>query len=371
MLLIIIRILIMIFCMLPFLATEMIAGSMLCFLVAFACSCFCFFFSNRIFSIVIIYGYLVMCMFFPNALFFFPILVPDIIAKKTYPALILYGVLMILSMDWFVLVGYIYLGFGCILASVLQYICILYENLLEMHKKSCDDSREMTFLLQNTNQVLRQKQDYEIHNATLKERNRIAREIHDNVGHLITRCILMTGALKALNKDEACFESINVLEDTLSNAMENIRNSVHNLHDTSIDLKGHLEEIVKDYSFCTARLVYDAENDFPSAVRYAFISIVKEAFTNTAKHSSATKIDVTVREHPALYQLVIEDNGATAKPYTITFPDENRDNAGIGLINMYDRVKSLQGSLQIMHNTGFKIFVMIPKEKTRSTLNIK
>jgi signal transduction histidine kinase len=42
-----------------------------------------------------------------------------------------------------------------------------------------------------------EKQDYEIYLATLRERNRIAREIHDNVGHMLSRSILQIGALKA------------------------------------------------------------------------------------------------------------------------------------------------------------------------------
>ena len=49
---------------------------------------------------------------------------------------------------------------------------------------------------------MQRNQDYEIYLATLKERNRIAREIHDNVGHMLTRSILQLGALSVINKDE-------------------------------------------------------------------------------------------------------------------------------------------------------------------------
>ena len=47
-----------------------------------------------------------------------------------------------------------------------------------------DDSTEKNLLLEEKNHMLVEKQNYEIYTATLKERNRIAREIHDNVGHL-------------------------------------------------------------------------------------------------------------------------------------------------------------------------------------------
>ena len=61
-------------------------------------------------------------------------------------------------------------------------------------KRTRDDSRERDLLLSQKNKALLEKQDYEIYNATLKERNRIAREIHDNVGHVLSKFILMLGA---------------------------------------------------------------------------------------------------------------------------------------------------------------------------------
>ena len=65
------------------------------------------------------------------------------------------------------------------------------SSLEEELKRTRDDSRERDLLLSQKNKALLEKQDYEIYNATLKERNRIAREIHDNVGHVLSRSILM------------------------------------------------------------------------------------------------------------------------------------------------------------------------------------
>jgi len=53
----------------------------------------------------------------------------------------------------------------------------------------------MAMLLRQKNRELIEKQDYEIRLATLNERGRIAREIHDHVGHLLSRSILQIGAL--------------------------------------------------------------------------------------------------------------------------------------------------------------------------------
>ena len=70
-----------------------------------------------------------------------------------------------------------------------------------------------------------EKQETEVHLATLKERNRIAREIHDNVGHMLSRSILQLGALKALNHDSSLSAPLSELHKTLNTAMDSIRTS--------------------------------------------------------------------------------------------------------------------------------------------------
>lgn len=84
-------------------------------------------------------------------------------------------------------------------AAVLLYGRTRRLNELEQeYKRVRDDSRELTLMLEKKNQDLLEKQDTEVYLATLKERNRIAREIHDNVGHMLSRSILMVGALKTI-----------------------------------------------------------------------------------------------------------------------------------------------------------------------------
>lgn len=72
---------------------------------------------------------------------------------------------------------------------------------------------------------------------TLRERNRIAREIHDNVGHMLSRSILQMGALITIHKEEPLHGQLAGVGETLNQAMNSIRESVHDLHDESIDLR--------------------------------------------------------------------------------------------------------------------------------------
>lgn len=200
---------------------------------------------------------------------------------------------------------------------------------------------------------MQEKQDYEIYNATLKERNRIAREIHDNVGHVLSRSILMVGAAKIINKDPGMTAMLKNLEDSLNHAMNSIRNSVHDLHDEAVNLEEVEKSLVHEFTFCSVQMVYDMTREVPREVKYCFISITKEAFANIMKHSNATKVQLILREHPGLYQLCIEDNGTDA------FYDPEK--SGIGIVNMKERVNALGGTIQIFTDKGFRIFITIPK----------
>lgn len=216
-----------------------------------------------------------------------------------------------------------------------------------------DDSRERSLLLAQKNKALLEKQDYEIYNATLKERNRIAREIHDNVGHVLSRSILLVGALKTINKDAGSAPLLQKLEDSLNAAMNSIRSSVHDLHDEAVNLEEAERSMAKEFSFCPVEFHYDMSRNIPREVKYCFISITKEALANVMRHSNATMVSITLREHPALYQLCIEDNGTSL--------ELKEKKEGIGIVNMRERVTALKGTLQISKEKGFRIFIAIPK----------
>ena len=243
--------------------------------------------------------------------------------------------------------------FGFLLAFFMERNTAKRQSLEEELRRTQDDSKERNLLLSQKNKALQEKQDYEIYNATLKERNRIAREIHDNVGHVLSRSILMVGAAKTINKDPGMTAMLKNLEDSLNHAMNSIRNSVHDLHDEAVNLEEVEKSLVREFTFCPVQMVYDMTREVPREVKYCFISITKEAFANIMKHSNATKVQLILREHPGLYQLCIEDNGKDA------FYDPEK--SGIGIANMKERVNALGGTIQIFTDKGFRIFITIPK----------
>ena len=251
------------------------------------------------------------------------------------------------------------------------------DELEQEYKRSRDDSRELTLMLEKKNQDLLEKQDTEVYLATLKERNRIAREIHDNVGHMLSRSILMVGALKAINQNETLKVPMEQLDQTLNEAMTNVRQSVHDLHDESVNLKEVMESLTAEFSFCSVQLTYDMGYDIPKEIKYSFIAITKEALNNVMRHSNADEVKILVREHPWLYQLIIEDNGTAHGQIQ---PDGHREehaaqeragksgnirkteSNGIGIKNMKERIRMLGGNMQIQKENGFRIFITVPKQ---------
>lgn len=245
--------------------------------------------------------------------------------------------------------------FAILLSLCLVWLTSSYNKLYHQFIHTVDEHTEQQILLKEKNQALLAKQDAEVHAATLAERNRIAREIHDNVGHLLSRTLLMTGAIQTMNHTEELKLPLEQLEDSLNQAMTSIRENVHNLHDEAVNLENAAKQLVQAFQFCPVCLIYDIGYEPPVVIRYTFLAITKEALANIIKHSNATQGKIVMREHPGLYQLEISDNGTDIDS---SFSYQ----AGIGLNNMQERISQLHGTLTFDTSNGFRIFITIPKE---------
>lgn len=223
----------------------------------------------------------------------------------------------------------------------------LKEELKVLH----DNQTEKDMIQKEHDRMLMENQNNMIYMATLKERNRIAREIHDNVGHTLTRSILQLGAIKAINTEPVLKKPLEDLHGSLGDAMTNIRKSVHDLHDESIDLESSIRQLTEGISALDIHVDYDMSNTIPKDIKYSFIAITKEAVSNAVKHSNGDTLDILLREHPGFYQLIVKDNGTDIKI----------NNTGIGLANITDRVNAMKGTLKISTDNGFKLLITVAK----------
>lgn len=314
--------------------------------------------------------YMILSFICPQFLLFTPVVLYGILGDRDYVAAAALEVLCVWRYGPVSPAVVCLTVVGSMVAGLLQSQTDRYLKLEEKFCKTRDDGAEKNLLLKEKNQSILEKQDYEIYTATLRERNRIAREIHDNVGHMLSRAILMVGAMKAVHGDGRLSASMEQLEETLNAAMTSVRKSVHDIHDESVNLKEILESLVKEFSFCPARLEYDMGYDVPREIRYSFIAIVKEALHNISEHSNATRAEVIAREHPAFYQLIIEDNGTAGSKslkYTQDGLPGSDGSSGIGLKNMKDRVDSFGGNIDIRRGRGWRIYITVPKKTHKET----
>lgn len=326
---------------------------------------------------VLIAVYFVTALFFPELCSFLPLIFYDCGKDKFYWSVVglglylryqegatepLYGAL------WF-----IFSAAAILLAQRTEKGERLGRELVRVR----DTGTERNLLLKEQNRNLMEKQDYEIHLATLRERNRIAREIHDNVGHMLSRSILQMGALLTVYREEPLYGQLISVNDTLNQAMTSIRESVHDLHDDAVDLRQVITEILAPMrgSYEIA-LEYDMSREVERNVKYCFIMAVKEAMSNVIKHSDATGIYIVLREQPAFYQLLVEDNGSVAgRKWAAESGRPGGDGrkregygqdvktGGIGLDNMRERVENIGGIFRTEQQAGFKIFISVPKGK--------
>lgn len=252
-----------------------------------------------------------------------------------------------------------------LMCIISLHLSIYYNNAVRLKKQLItirDSATELNLSLKEQNKYLIENQDYKIYLATLTERNRIAREIHDNVGHMLSRSLLQTGAVITINKDEKVKPFLIGIKDTLDQAMNSIRSSVHNLHDESVDLKASIENIIVEMKNYKVDFEYDVSIDVDKKVKYSIISIIKEACSNIMKHSNANDVLISIKENPAFYRIDINDNGNTCRK---TQQEINNicESDGIGLANIRDRVKALSGNINITTEKGFRIFITIPIDK--------
>ncbi|MCI9273148.1 MAG: sensor histidine kinase [Clostridiales bacterium] len=310
---------------------------------------------NRVFRIAGIAAYCLFGMFFPPFCLFLPLVCYDLFAPRFHWTMLMELLPLAAAIQALPLPRL----FTLLLFSGISLLLRLRTSALldtrERYRVLRDDTKEFSLQLERKNRDLMEKQDYEIKLATLGERNRIAREIHDNVGHLLSSSILQVGALMAINRAPAVEQGLTTVKQTLSTAMDSIRSSVHNLHEESVDLFGQLTALKQQFQFCPIVLDYQVEGPMNSNLKYCFLSIVKEALSNVIKHSDATLVTIAVREHPALFQLIVQDNGAPGGLH-------RSGRQGIGLRNMEDRVTAFHGNLHLDDQEGFRIFVSIPKE---------
>jgi len=220
-------------------------------------------------------AYAVLCLFFPSYVIFLPVLLYDILHGKYQFSLALLPFLFISHFPEYSPITISFTGVFAAVAYLLKYKTDRLVRLTYDYNELRDSSAKMSQLLEEKNQSILRNQDFEVNVATLNERNRISKEIHDSIGHLLSRALLQVGALLTITKEAVTRDGLSALKDSLSDGMDQIRSSIHNMYDESIDLYLQVERLVKDFTFCPITFDYDIKNSPSLPLKHTLIAITK------------------------------------------------------------------------------------------------
>ncbi len=198
--------------------------------------------------------------------------------------------------------------------------------------------------------------------ATVQERNRIARDIHDSLGHSLTVFnVHLASALQLLESDPDEAKALILEAKQLgATALQEVRESVAVMRTDPLQGKG-LEEaiaaLIADFQRSTG-VVPDCqivvERSLPNEIKTALYRIVQEALTNIYKYADATQVRVHITTEAAAIHLVVIDNGKGFEP--------GQNTTGFGLQGMQERTLALQGEFELhtAPGEGCHVRVCIP-----------
>ena len=194
----------------------------------------------------------------------------------------------------------------------------------------------------------------------LSERNRLAREIHDGVGHYLTVIHMqIQAAIAILNTDTSkAMEILTNAQHQSQGALIDIRKSINALKDSTIDnipfadrvnqlIQNTATDLLKIELYVTG---IPQKASFP--LELALFRIIQEGIQNCIKHSDASRLIIRMNYQANLLELNISDNGKNVTDYE----------AGFGLMGMEERIREFGGNIfhEINENGGFNIQIKVP-----------
>ncbi len=213
--------------------------------------------------------------------------------------------------------------------------------------------------LGRANEKIFRKQEEVEHLAALAERERIARDLHDLLGHTLSVITLKAElARKLFDKDQlACRNEIVDIENTARQALAEVRSAVLGYRDTGLahELRGAKNTL----GSAEVQLETEIETvQMPPAIENIVALALREAVTNIIRHSNATACYLSLKLHEQRLCFRFADNGELDPK---RLPDIQKGN---GLMGMRERVRAMGGEMTISIDQGLAIAIQIPMQST-------
>ena len=249
------------------------------------------------------------------------------------------------------------------LAVALFFIVIIElmdreNNLQEEIYKKLKYEEELT----SRSAMLSSSLDSQHELGLMQERNRIARDLHDSIGHALSTVIIQLEAIAKLSEDEspkAAEMSLN-LRDFTKSSLDDVRTSINHLKPKNYDkfeFIDSLKALVDNYNLSSPIDSYFSFNKplwtLNSSQQELIYRAIQEFLSNSTKHSNADEIRIFLNYNLESIILSMQDNGQGASEVV----------EGIGLKSLKERVSLNNGSLQISTaiNEGFRTRIVLHK----------
>jgi predicted ATPase/signal transduction histidine kinase len=225
---------------------------------------------------------------------------------------------------------------------------IMYSQLKKENVELADTVSETAVSLEHSRREAAQAL---VEKAISDERNRIAGEIHDTIGHTLTSVLLQIEAGKRLivNQDmEAALEKLDNSQRQVREGLQNLRKSLFMLRDgidETKEFEAELESFIeKTMAYTGITIVYDIARGLRlnAAQKYVLYRALQEGITNGIRHGEAEYFHFSLSKHARFVEFCLRDNGRGAEHVS----------SGLGLAAMHDRVRELKGSLDIQTAPG-------------------
>jgi signal transduction histidine kinase len=191
--------------------------------------------------------------------------------------------------------------------------------------------------------------------AVLRERTRLAREMHDSIGHaLVLVNVKLEAAQRLYARDPARGDAeLETTRGLVRETMAELRRSLANLRGPlpdHHDLPAALRRLAAEVS-ARGRIAVSAEGDLhapgpPPAVAEALWAIAREALRNVERHAAAASATIRLDGGAGCWRLLVSDDGSGVRPADIERPGH------FGVLGMRERAEALGGSLTIARRPG-------------------
>lgn len=230
-----------------------------------------------------------------------------------------------------------------------------FRNYKDKTRATSDALKENVISLERYNAGLKENESKSKQILILEERNRIARELHDVLGHMISNSILQIEVLKLTAETEGGKKKLQTLQDTLSQGMDEIRKQLHGMYDTGFSLQKKLESL--QASTPTIGIVVDNQLLSPIHLQKErdMYTLIREALSNTMKHSDAKEFRIILKEQGDNHIMLLSDDG--------TIPPNADFQLGLGLSGMEDLVRQYHGKFNYYYRQGFCIHIFLPMKE--------